>query len=186
MAGCCGRSIAPAHCPGRRRWARETGRAPAEPKPRRSAARQATARVAATHTARATPSSRRPERKKCGRGEWDHRARAIHPPSSKERAPGRRRSQTSRWPPALVPEAEYGRPVPLVGTDRLVRLTTAPGNRLTSGAAFEVCTRNSSTASSGISESRLPKALMAGSAPPDACAGSRPPTPRCWRSSHPP
>src|ERR1035437_7569488 len=58
--------------------------------------------------------------------------------------------------------------------DRLVRATTAPGNRLTSGAAFEVCTRNSSTASSGISESRLPKALMAGNPPPEACAG-RPP-----------
>src|ERR1035438_2747905 len=50
----------------------------------------------------------------------------------------------------------------------------APGMRPNSATAVEVCNLKSCTASTEIMESRLPKALRAGSAPPLDCAG-RPP-----------
>ena len=62
------------------------------------------------------------------------------------------------------------------GPERLVSETLAPGRRPRSPGVLAVCTRNSSMASTGKRESRLPKALIAGSAPPAACAGSPPAT----------
>ena len=50
----------------------------------------------------------------------------------------------------------------------------APGMRPNCATVVEVCACTSSTAPSEISGSRLPKALVAGSVPPLACAG-RPP-----------
>src|ERR1039458_10649224 len=50
----------------------------------------------------------------------------------------------------------------------------APGMRPNSATAVEVCSLKSCTASTEIMESRLPKALNAGKAPPLDCAG-RPP-----------
>src|ERR1035441_1061409 len=57
---------------------------------------------------------------------------------------------------------------------RLESAMLAPGMRPNSATAVEVCNLKSCTASTEIMESRLPKALSAGSAPPLDCAG-RPP-----------
>ena len=50
----------------------------------------------------------------------------------------------------------------------------APGMRPNSATVVEVCTRNSSMASMEMMESRLPKALSAGNAPPVDWAGKPP------------
>ena len=66
------------------------------------------------------------------------------------------------------------RPLPFKDPERLVMAMAAPGIRLSSFTAFAVCTRNSSTASTGSRESRLPNALRAGMVPPVACAANPP------------
>src|ERR1035437_8423623 len=74
----------------------------------------------------------------------------------------------------FVEEAATAEPWNSLEPERLVRATLAPGRRPISLMALEVCTRNSSTASMGRRESRLPKALIAGNTPPVAWAGNPP------------